>query len=156
VRLFGKAKPFSGKRVRTVLLTPFAMEVLRVFEKIFKPMFPRRAASGHLFRDEDGDRLTGKQYYKTFRKIVELARDAGVPIPEKLRPHDLRRTCSTNELEENRRHTGNFWGTLATRIRGQLLLTLLQLMPMLKMSKVISSIFLSIHTLRNWEQSNAN
>ena len=42
VRLFGKAKAFSGKRVRTVPLTPFAMEVLRVFEKIFKPMFPRQ------------------------------------------------------------------------------------------------------------------
>ena len=54
-----------------------------------------------IFFDEDGERLTGKQYYKKFREIVELARDAGVPIPEKLRPHDLRRTCSTNELEEN-------------------------------------------------------
>jgi integrase len=101
VRLFGKAKPFSGKRIRTVLLTPFAMEVLRVFEKIFKPMFPRRAASDHLFRNEDGNRLTGKQYYEKFPEIVELARDAGVPIPEKLRPHDLRRTCSTNEIEKN-------------------------------------------------------
>lgn len=101
VRLFGKAKPFSGKRIRTVLLTPFAMEVLRVFEKLFKPMFPRRAASDHLFRNEDGNRLTGKQYYEKFPEIVELARDAGVPIPEKLRPHDLRRTCSTNEIEKN-------------------------------------------------------
>jgi integrase len=60
-----------------------------------------RAASDHLFRNEDGNRLTGKQYYEKFPEIVELARDAGVPIPEKLRPHDLRRTCSTNEIEKN-------------------------------------------------------
>jgi len=49
VRLFGKGKAFSGKRVRTVPLTPLAMEVLRVFETIFKPMFPRAAAGGYLF-----------------------------------------------------------------------------------------------------------
>jgi integrase len=101
VRLVGKAKRYSGKRVRTVPLTPFAMEVLRVFEKIFKPMFPQGAASDYLFLDKDGDRLTHNQYYRDFRKIVELARDAGVPLPEGLRPHDLRRTCATNKLEEN-------------------------------------------------------
>jgi integrase len=101
VRLFGKAKPYSGKRVRTVPLTPFAMEVLGVFEKIFKPMFPQGAASDYLFLDKDGDRRTEQQYYRNFRKIVELARDAGLPIPKGLRPHDLRRTCATNELEEN-------------------------------------------------------
>jgi integrase len=101
VRLFGKAKPFSGKRVRIVPPTPFAMEVLRVFENIFKPMFLQRAASEYLFLSEDGDRLTANQYYKTFKKIIELALDAGVPVPEKLRPHDLRRTSSTNDLEEN-------------------------------------------------------
>jgi integrase len=101
VRLVGKAKRYSGKRVRTVPLTPFAMEVLRVFEKIFKPMFPQGAASDYLFLDKDGDRLTHNQYYRDFRKIVELARDAGVPVPEGLRPHDLRRTCATNKLEEN-------------------------------------------------------
>jgi integrase len=101
VRLFGKAKPFSGKRIRTVPPTPFAMEVLRVFQKIFKPMFLQSAASEYLFLDKDGDRLTVNQYYKTFEKIVELALDAGLPLPEDLRPHDLRRTSSTNDLEEN-------------------------------------------------------
>ena len=101
VRLVGKARRYSGKRVRTVPLTPFAMEVLRVFEKIFKPMFPQGAASDYLFLDKDGDRLGQTQYYRNFRKIVELARDAGLPLPEDLRPHDLRRTCSTNKLGEN-------------------------------------------------------
>jgi integrase len=101
VRLFGKAKAYSGKRVRTVPLTPFAMEVVRVFEKIFKPMFLQGAASEYLFLNKDGDRLGQNQYYRNFRKIVELARDAGLPLPEDLRPHDLRRTCATNNLEEN-------------------------------------------------------
>jgi len=101
VRLFGKAKAFSGKRVRTVPLTPLAMEVLRVFERVFKPMFPRTAAAGYLFLKEDGNRLSNDQFYENFEKIVELARDAGVPLPEDLRPHDLRRTFATNEIERN-------------------------------------------------------
>jgi len=101
VRLIGKAKPYGGKRVRTVPLTPFAMEVVSVFEKIFKPMFPQGAASEYLFLDKDGDRLTKDQYCRNFRKIVELAIDAGLPLPENIRPHDLRRTCATNKLEEN-------------------------------------------------------
>ena len=101
VRLFGKAKAFSGKRVRTVPLPAFAMEVLRVFEKIFKPMFPRRDATEYLFLDKSGDRLTDQQYFYIFRRIVDLARDAGVPLPEDLRPHDLRRTYATLELEQN-------------------------------------------------------
>jgi integrase len=100
VRLFGKAKPYSGKRVRTVPLTPFAIEVLHVFEKIFKPMFSQSAATEYLFHDEDGEPLTVHQYGRNFRKIVELARDAGIPLPEDLRPHDLRRSFATNKLEE--------------------------------------------------------
>lgn len=101
VRLFGKAKAFSGKRVRTVPLTPLAMEVLRVFEKVFKPMFPRSPASEYLFLNPYRGRLSVRQFYRNFKKIVELARDAGVPLPEDLRPHDLRRTFATNELERN-------------------------------------------------------
>jgi integrase len=72
VRLFGKAKAFSGKRIRSVPLTPFSTEVLRVFEKVFKPMFPRHAATEYLFLNESGDRLTGKQFCRNFRKIVAL------------------------------------------------------------------------------------
>jgi integrase len=101
VRLFGKAKAFSGKRVRTVPLTAFAKEVLRVFEEIFKPMFPRCDANEYLFLDKGGDRLMAHQYFYIFRRIVDLARDAGVPLPEDLRPHDLRRTCATLALEQN-------------------------------------------------------
>ncbi len=101
VRLFGKAKAFSGKRVRTVPLTAFATEVLRVFEEIFKPMFPRHDASEYLFLDQGGNPLMAHQYFYIFRRIVELARDAGVPLPEELRPHDLRRTCATLALEQN-------------------------------------------------------
>jgi integrase len=77
------------------------MEVVRVFEKVFKPMFPRTAAAEYLFLNEDGNRLSNDQFYSIFEKIVELARDAGVPLPEDLRPHDLRRTFATNELERN-------------------------------------------------------
>jgi integrase len=77
------------------------MEVLRVFEKVFKPMFPRGPASAYLFLNPYRGRLSVRQFYRNFKKIVELARDAGVPLPEDLRPHDLRRTFATNELERN-------------------------------------------------------
>lgn len=101
VRLFGKGKAYSGKRLRSVPLTPLAGEVLGTFQNVFKPMFPKSADSDYLFLNEDGSRLTKFWYYKTFRKIVELARDAGLQIPEDLRPHDLRRTFATNTLERN-------------------------------------------------------
>jgi len=79
----------------------FLLAVPRVFEKVFKPMFPRTSAAGYLFLSEDGNRLSNDQFYQNFEKIVELARDAGVPLPEDLRPHGLRRTFATNELERN-------------------------------------------------------
>lgn len=99
VRLFGKAKAFSGKRVRTVPLTAFSIEVLRVFEKIFKPMFPRRRdVTEYLFLDKGGDPLMDHQYIYNFRKIVELAGDAGVPLPSPSRPATHLRTL---QLEQN-------------------------------------------------------
>lgn len=100
VRLFGKGKAYSGKRLRCVPLTPLAAEVLNTFQSVFKPMFPTSADSDYLFLNEDGSRLTKFWYYKTFRKIVELARDAGVQLPVDIRPHDLRRTFATNKLEK--------------------------------------------------------
>ena len=57
--------------------------------------------SEYLFLDKGGDPLMDHQYFYNFRRIVELARDAGVPLPEDLRPHDLRRTCATLALEQN-------------------------------------------------------
>lgn len=101
VRLFGKGKAYSGKRLRRVPLTPLAAEVLSIFQKIFKPMFPKSQDSEYLFLNEDGSRLTKFWYWKTFRKIVKLARESGVQVPADLRPHDLRRTFATNALEQN-------------------------------------------------------
>ena len=69
--------------------------------KEFSNLCFSRLLQANICLDKDGDRLTGNQYYRTFKKIVELARDAGLPLPEDLRRHDLRRTCSTNYLEEN-------------------------------------------------------
>ncbi len=101
VRLFGKGSAYSGKRLRWVPLTPLAAEVLKTFQKVFKPMFPKSPQSDYLFLNEDGSRLTKFWYWKTFRKIIDLARDAGVQVPDDLRPHDLRRTFATNELQKN-------------------------------------------------------
>lgn len=100
VRLFGKGSAYSGKRIRWVPLTPLAAEVLRIFQEAFKPMFPKSPQSDYLFLNEDGSRLTKFWYWKTFRKIVDLAIKAGVPLPDDLRPHDLRRTYATNKLEK--------------------------------------------------------
>jgi site-specific recombinase XerD len=101
VRLFGKAKAYGGKRIRWVPLTELAAEVLNVFERVFKPMFPKPSDSDHLFLNADGSRLTRYQFWKALKKMIELARQSGVLVPEDLRAHDLRRTFATNKLEKN-------------------------------------------------------
>jgi integrase len=98
VRLFGKGSAYSGKRLRWVPLTSLAAEVLGTFQKVFKPMFPKSPQCDYLFLNADGSRLTKFWYWKTFRKIVDLAIEAGVSLPGDLRPHDLRRTYATNTL----------------------------------------------------------
>lgn len=98
VRLLGKAKAYSGKRLRWVPLSPLAIQVLNTFELVFKPMFPKSPAAEYLFLIGNGCRLTNVWYWRTFRKIVSLARESGVQVPADLRPHDLRRTFATNML----------------------------------------------------------
>jgi site-specific recombinase XerD len=75
--------------------------VLNVFERVFKPMFPKPSESDHLFLNADGSRLTRYQFWKALKKMVALARQSGVLVPEDLRAHDLRRTFATNKLEKN-------------------------------------------------------
>lgn len=100
VRIFGKAKAYSGKRIRWVPLTELSAEVLRTFQSTFRPMFPR-SGSDYLFLSEDGASLPAFQFFRAFRKMVQMARTYGLPIPEDLRPHDLRRTFATIALESN-------------------------------------------------------
>lgn len=101
IRVFGKAKRFSGKRIRWVPLTPMASAVLSVYEQRFKSMFPTSSEKDYLFLDNNGKRLMAYQYARIFRRIVRSARDFGVPLPEDLRLHDLRRSFATNSLEAN-------------------------------------------------------
>jgi integrase len=101
VRLLGKGSAYSGKRPRWVPLTPLAAKVLYTFEKVFRPMFPGSSQSNSLFLNGTGGRMTGKEYWKVFRNIIELANAAGVSAPEDLVPHDLRRTYATNALAED-------------------------------------------------------
>jgi integrase len=101
LRIFGKGKSFSGKRIRWVPLSAYAIEVLRVFERVFKPIYPTTPDSDYLFLNRTGGRLSAGRYWRIFRKIVDLATKAGVEIPLDLRPHDLRRTCATNALERD-------------------------------------------------------
>jgi integrase len=101
VKLLGKGKPYSGKRIRSVPLTPLAAEVISVFEKTFRPMFAVAAVSDFLFPGERGEQFTKFELWAAFREMVAFAREAGLPIPEDLTPHDLRRTFATNELERN-------------------------------------------------------
>jgi integrase len=100
VRLFGKAKRFGGKRIRWVELSELAAEVLSVFERVFLPMFPQ-AQTGHLFPNADGSPLTTAQYGKALKTVIKMSTKRGVPVPEELTSHDLRRTCATNTLEKN-------------------------------------------------------
>jgi integrase len=99
IRLYGKGKAYSGKRLRWVPLTPLASEVISPFQKFFKPLFPKSPDSDYLFLSEDGVRLTTFAYWKVFQRIVKRAIECGLPLPEDLRPHDLRRTFATNKLQ---------------------------------------------------------
>jgi integrase len=101
IRVFGKGKAYSGKRIRWVPLSPMSIAVLKVFIEMFRPMFPTSCEKDYLFLDNNGHRLMPYQYARNFRKIILLARQFGVLIPEDLRSHDLRRTFATNTLEEN-------------------------------------------------------
>ena len=101
IRLYGKGKAYSGKRLRWVPLTPLASEVLSVFQKFFKQLFPKSPDSDYLFLGEDGVRLTKNAYWKLFQRIVKRAIEFGLPLPPDLRPHDLRRTFATNKLKKN-------------------------------------------------------
>jgi integrase len=101
IRLLGKGSAYSGKRPRWVRLSPLAAKVLYTFEKVFRPMFPKSSHNDVLFLNQSGGRMTGKEYWKAFRKIINLANAAGVLVPEDLVPHDLRRTYATNALAEN-------------------------------------------------------
>ena len=100
IRLYGKGKAYSGKRLRWVPLTSLASEVLSAFQKFFKPLFPKSPDSDYLFLSEDGVRLTTFAYWKVFQRIVKRAIECGLPLPEDLRPHDLRRTFATNKLQK--------------------------------------------------------
>lgn len=100
IRLLGKGSRYSGKRPRWVTLSPLAAEVLDVFERVFRPMFPESVDSDFLFIGNGGP-MKGKEYWKRFRKIIELAIMEGVLVPEDLVPHDLRRTYATIALEKN-------------------------------------------------------
>jgi integrase len=101
IRVFGKGKRCSGKRIRWVPLTPMASAVLNVFEQRFRSMFPISDERDYLFRDKNGKRLMPYQYARIFRRIVRKARDFGVALPEDIRLHDLRRSFATNFLEKN-------------------------------------------------------
>lgn len=101
IRVFGKGKAYSGKRIRWVPLSPMSIAVLKVFIEMFRPMFPTSCEKDCLFLDNNGHRLMPYQYARNFRKIILLARQFGVLIPEDLRSHDLRRTFATNTLAEN-------------------------------------------------------
>jgi integrase len=101
IRLYGKGKAYSGKRLRWVPLTPLVSEVLGAFQKFFKPLFPKSPDSDYLFVSEDGIRLTTCAYWRVFQKIVKRAIEFGLPLPTDLRPHDLRRTFATNKLQKN-------------------------------------------------------
>jgi integrase len=101
IRVFGKGRAYGGKRIRWVPLSPMSIAVLKVFIATFRPMFPTSCEKDYLFLDNNGRRFMPYQYARNFRKIIRLARQFGVLVPEDLRSHDLRRTFATNFLAEN-------------------------------------------------------
>ena len=79
IRVFGKGKRFSGKRIRWVPLTPMASAVLSVFEQRFRSMFPISSEKDYLFLDKNGKRLMAYQYARIFRRIVRKQETLACP-----------------------------------------------------------------------------
>jgi len=101
VRLFGKAKRYSGKRARIVDMGERAADTLRIFCKVYRPMFPGAENAEQVFLNEEGASLGRVALWRVFRKIVAMAVEHGIPIPEGLRPHDARGTGATNDIRRN-------------------------------------------------------
>lgn len=97
---FGKGYKGSGPRQRLTILNDFCAQTIRVYLKHTRPTFARAAATQALFLTQRGNRVTYGAMRGALNKIVRLARQANIEIPNSFAWHDPRRSFTTGLAEK--------------------------------------------------------
>jgi integrase len=98
---FGKGHRGSGKRHRVTLFTKFGQETIRVYLNHTRPgLEAPNKDSRALFLTSGGKRITYGAMRYALGRIIDLAREAGLEIPEPFTWHDTRRTFATGNLHK--------------------------------------------------------
>ena len=87
---FGKGCSGSGPRQRLTILNDFCAQTIRVYLKHTRPTFARAAATQALFLTQQGNRVTYGAMRGALDKIVRLARQAKIEVPNSFQWHDPR------------------------------------------------------------------
>ncbi len=99
---FGKGYKGSGKRQRLTILTDFAAQTLRVYLKHTRPVLARAdAATEALFLTQHGKRMTYGAMREALDRIVDLAKETQIEVPNSFGWHDQRRSFTTGNAEKH-------------------------------------------------------
>jgi integrase len=99
---FGKGHNGSGKRQRLTILTDFAAETLRIYLKHSRPKLARAdVATDALFLTQQGNRVTYGAMKARLNKIVRLAKESDIKMPNSFGWHDPRRSFTTGNTAEH-------------------------------------------------------
>ena len=97
---FGKGYKGSGPRQRLTILNDFCAQTIRVYLKHTRPTFARAESTQALFLTQQGNRMTYGAMRGALDKIVGLARQANIEIPNSFAWHDPRRSFTTGLAEK--------------------------------------------------------
>lgn len=99
---FGKGCKGSGKRQRLTILTDFAAQTLRVYLKHTRPVLAKaNVATEALFLTQHGKRMTYGAMREALDRIVGLAKETQIEVPNSFGWHDQRRSFTTGNAEKH-------------------------------------------------------
>jgi integrase len=99
---FGKGYKGSGKRQRLTILTDFAARTLHVYLKHTRPVLARaEVATEALFLTRHGKRMTYAAMREALDRIVDLAKETQIEVPNSFGWHDQRRSFTTGNAEKH-------------------------------------------------------
>jgi len=96
---FAKGTKGSGKRARTTLLTPLAMDTLKYYLTIRKKIIKKSMESPYLFPSKSGNKLDYSSIHLALKKMVKQAQSEGLPILDHFSWHWMRRIFATRFIE---------------------------------------------------------
>jgi len=99
---FGKGHKGSGKRQRLTVLTDFAAQTLRVYLKDTRSRLAKaEAPTEALFLTQQGNRITYGGIKARLDKIVTLAKQSDIKMPNSFGWHDPRRSFTTGTTQQH-------------------------------------------------------